>query len=116
MSLYLSMIAAALLGLAAWLIFSVKKVKNRPRYTTDEQRRSFWKADEMLEHIKEIPKVEPIPLDLKKKPSAKKKRKPAKKRIVRSTKTKGESKEFNLEDAIVASQIIQKKDRTKKNE
>lgn len=116
MSLYLSMIAAALLGLAAWLIFSVKKVKKRPRYTTDEQRRNYWEADKMLEHIKEKPKVETIPLDLKKKPSVKKKRKPAKKRIARSTKTKGENKEFNLEDAIIASQIIQKKDRTKKND
>jgi hypothetical protein len=107
------MIAAALLGLAAWLIFSAKKAKKRPRYTTDDQRRSFWEADKMLEHIKEKPKVETIPLKLKKKPRPKKKKRKTK---APTAKTKEQSKEFNLEDAIVASQIIQRKNRNPKNE
>ena len=106
MTLSISIVAAFLLALALWLIFSVKKTKKRPRYTTDEQRKSFWDEEGFLSDIKELPKIETQALNINK---YRKKKTPVKKRKVVLKKEKPENKTFDLNQAVLASEIIQKK-------
>lgn len=110
MAPYISIISALLAGLALWLIFSVKKAKKRERYTKDEDRKSFWDSNNMMEHLKDKPPPPeaPEPEKVQAKKRVKKKRKSPPKK-------KEESKGFDLEQAIIASEIIKRKEKPKKD-
>ncbi|MEA2043466.1 MAG: hypothetical protein U9N85_13070 [Bacteroidota bacterium] len=111
MTLSISIAVAALSALAVWLIFSVKKSKNTTRYTKDEDRKSFSDTEKMLSNIKDAPQPkeeevkEPEKIE-KKVPKPKKKKKPRKKAL-------SQSDSFNVADALVASELINRKNRKK---
>ncbi len=108
---YIIFVVLVSIAFGLWFHISVSNTKKSERYTQDEDKKNLWEPEKMMEHLKDKPLPPETPKPQKtedkktKAPSHKTKEKPKVK-----TKDQDYMKSFDLEQAILSTEILKRKD------